>query len=433
MIPPLPSLLRDAVARGILTPEQRDALIRLAEDGGTGPAPAERSRGLTGVNVAYAIGALLVLFAFAWFLVSRWATLGPWGVLAVVAGYAAVLVGTGWQLGRIGFPRAAGLAFMLSVTLAPLVAWSILTLVGEWPPLEPNEITRHYRPWMATRYLVLDLSTILVALLVWRKRRFPALIFPIAVALWWTWFHLSELVELGMDMESYREWIMLGCGLALLAMADMMERWQRRTGVREREGDYAGALWYVGLLGFTFAYVMIWEDSNDWKHLMPFVSAGLIALSLATRRRGFVAVGVLGVFGYLAYLASDVFKTGAAFPLVLATLGVLTILSTVWLQRRFPALAARLSGDSGQLPWSPPMAWLPTVFAFGMALISLADAREEREQREFRERLHILRMHSGSLDAHTRGPTGAQVRRGTGSQTEEPARGRVQTAPDPRR
>jgi hypothetical protein len=402
------------VTRGILTEDQRQALLGLAEEdaAATGEPRVEAPGGFTGVNVAYAIGALLVLFAFGWFLVSRWASLGAWGVLAVAMCYAAVLVGAGWQLARMAFPRAAGLAFMLAVALAPLVAWSILDLTGEWPRVRPNDALLRYAPWMATRYLVLDLGTILVALLVWRKRRFPALILPIAVALWWCWFHLGQLLELGRYTQGYQQWIMLTCGLALLGVADVTERWQVRTGAREREGDYAGALWYVGLLGFSIAYMVIWSDTDGWKHLMPFVAAGLIALSLVTRRRGFLGAGVLGVFGYLAYLASDVFKTGAAFPIILAALGVLTILSTVWLQRRFPAWAARLAGGSRLPPWSPPMAWVPAAFALVVALVSLTDAAEQRAQREFRERLSILRMHSGSLrqpKGRPIGPSGREV------------------------
>lgn len=399
----LGSLLDDAVARGVITAAQRESLLALDAEGAPGEAArAEAPRGFSGVNVAYGIGALLVLFAFGWFLVTKWAALGPWGVLGVALLYAAILVVAGRQLTRIDFPRAGGLAYTLAVALTPLVAWSVMTLGGEWPNDAPNGPLFRYQPWMATRNLVLELSTILVALLVWRKRRFPALVLPLAVALWAVWLHLTQLVDLDRGGKYWGQWTMLAAGFTLLAIADGVERWQQRTGVKEREGDYAGLLWYVGLAATGFAYLVIWLDADEWKHLMPFVAMGFLVLSIVLRRRGFVVAGVLGVFGYLAWLASDVFKTGAMFPIVLAALGILTIFATVWLQRRLPSLARRMGGEGGVPPWSPVMAWVPVFFAVAMALLVLPDARELKEQAAFRERLHLLRMHAGSI----RGPDG---------------------------
>ena len=107
---------------------------------------------------------------------------------------------------------------------------------------------------------------------------------------------------------------------------------------------------------------------------------------------------MVGFFGYLVYLADEVFRNSGAFPIVLAGLGILTIVGTVWVQRRYPVLVRRFGAPEGRsLPWSKGMAWLPVFFALSRALIGLADAAEERTNREFRERLHLLRQHSGSL------------------------------------
>ena len=50
----------------------------------------------------------------------------------------------------------------------------------------------------------------------------------------------------------------------------------------------------------------------------------------------------------------------------------------------------------------PGAAWIPWAFAalaLGITLLKLPEAAEERIDREFSQRLHILRMHSGSLRA----------------------------------
>ena len=387
------SLLDEGVGRGLITGAQRDALLLLHAEAPPDEPRREAQAGLNAVNIAYTIGALFVLFACGWFLVRQWADLGGWGVLGVSVVYATVLVVASRQLARLGFTRASAIAVILAISMTPVATWALMDLTGEWPRGPTYDAFWRYGPYMATRYLVLDLATVLVVLLAWRRQRFPALMLLLAVALWWTWFHLSRLIDVGYWAEDYQNWIVLAAGLALLALADTVERWQRRTDVRVREGDYAGPLWYAGLAAFSIGYLIIWSDARAWKHLMPFVAAGLLALSLATGRRPISFVGVAGVFGYLAYLASDVFKTGAAFPIVLAALGVLSLVATVWLQRRLPALVSRMAGTDRMPPWPIALSWLPMAFALVMAGVSLEDAGERRAERERLDREAILQRH----------------------------------------
>jgi hypothetical protein len=152
---------------------------------------------------------------------------------------------------------------------------------------------------------------------------------------------------------------------------------------------------------------MMWNRVDDWRHLLALVSAGVIALSLRLQRRLLFVFGLLGVFAYLAFLAGDVFRTGAAFPIVLAIAGIGLILLSVGVQRRFPGLlSGRDPADATRpLPWSRVMAWLPAGFALAMALLSLTDLAEEREQRAFRQRLAILQGHSGSVRARNGSPS----------------------------
>src|SRR5690349_4453185 len=96
---PLSTLTATATARGIITHAQAEQLAELARElerdlatthsAGTAPAPRTEARGgFNVITVAYALGALLVLFALGWFLAERWSKLGPGGVLAVAGLYA---------------------------------------------------------------------------------------------------------------------------------------------------------------------------------------------------------------------------------------------------------------------------------------------------------------------------------------------------------
>lgn len=401
--PELESLLRRALGEGVVTDAQAERLRELAKEGDEPAAGGEAPRGFNVVNVAYGIGALLVLFAFGWFLFDRWGRLGAWGVLGVVAAYAAILAGMAAWLRRRGFAGAASVAVMLAVSLTPLAAWSFLSLAGRWPPGRVFNSWHHYPPWMASQWLVIELSTILVALLVLRWRRLVSLTYPIAVALWGVHYHVSEIVRGAGESLSYDRWMLLANALVILVVADFVERWQERTapgeGATGRErGDFAGAFWLVGMLAFAFAYANLWERSGDWRHLLPLVALTFVGISLYLRRRVILVFGMLGVFAYVAWLTDTVFRDIVSFPIILAALGILMIAATVWMQRRFPALVARIDASRGgrprALPWSPVLSIMAPVFALVVALAELADSADERAQREFRQRWWILHEHS---------------------------------------
>jgi hypothetical protein len=397
--------LDEGVKQGIISAAQRDQLARLAaQSDAAGAAPqSETAGGFNWVSAAYTVGALLVCFALAWFLFDRWSTLGPGGVLAVTSGYAALFSATAYGLDRRGFPRAASLAIVLAIACVPLMTWAVLTLAGEWPrPGARGDAFAERDAFVRTRWLVVELTTMLAALLVLRRRRSALVALPVAVALWWVSFHLARMFGYEWFTLGWQRWTLLGNGLLMLAIAERIERWQRRTRGEPGadESDYAQSFWVVGMLGFTFAYAATWDRSDGWRHFLAPLSIGIIALSLVVHRRIVFAFGIIGVFLYLAFLSSDVFRTGASFPLVLAVLGLAVILLAVWIQRRFPGLLTHSGEDRFRpLPWSPVMAWVPAAFAFAMALLASTDAQEERAQREFRQRLTILQAHSGSVRA----------------------------------
>lgn len=406
--PSLSSLLERAVDQNIVSADQARRLLEL--DATSAEPRDEAPGGFNWVNVAYWGGALLVLFACAWFLIKQWENLGPLGVMGVTLLYAAGLVAAQLRLRSLGFERAAEMTLMLAVSLTPLVAWSILRLTGEWP--DPNDpVLLHYASgWMATRWVVLELATILVALLVLRVHRSAALMHPISIALFWLWFHTSQTFDLARYSPSYGRWLALAGSFVILAVAEEVERWQRSSDVDRSQRDYAGPFWLVGCVAMSASYFLLWLRLDDWRHLMPFLAIVLAVVALVVRRRSLLVAGAVGVFAYLVYLASEVFRDSGLFPVVLAALGIAMIMVTVWTQRRFPSLVRRFAGVNGgpapsaHLPWSRGMAWLPAFFCLGMGLIALADAGEERLNAEFRQRLMILRQHSGSLRANSPRP-----------------------------
>lgn len=392
-------LLERALSRGLITPDQHASLSALATEDGV--APREMPRGFNWVTVAYALGAMLVVFAGGWFLAQRWLQLGPGGVLAVVSVYAAIALAASRWLERREFHEAAAIAAMVAVSLTPVAVWAIESLTGWWPaetwgqPYYP-----YYPPAEASRWLIAELATILAGLVVLRRRTWSAVVFPIAVALFGLVMHAPR--AFGVDLTPVLErWIMMTGALFVCAVANATDRATPRQAEPGR-GDMAFPLWLTGLFSLAMAILSMWPVAGALRHGLPLLAIAAVAAALYMGRRTHLIFGVFALFMYLFYLAAEVFRSTAYFPIALAVLGGALLAATVWLQRRFPMLASRLAaqrGSRGGLPGSPVTPWLFVAMALGITLLRAEEAVEERLDREFQQRLFILRMHSGSLRA----------------------------------
>jgi hypothetical protein len=401
------ALIAVAAERGIISAAQCDALGALQlELYGSPPARVEATRGVNSVNVAYAIGAMLVVFAFAWFLADRWQALGPWGVLVVGVVYACLLGGCSVWLERRGFRVAASVALMLAVTLAPVVTWSVQVFAGLWPVDAMSSWLDDSNRWMSVCWTIVDLATLLVALLAFRWRPGVALTIPMAIMVWGLGLHLSRAIAGDSLVGALDKWLWLANGLVVCLIAGEVDRSQVQAAVAggAGDGDYAFFFWLIGLFTFAIAYLAIWAGAGVWRHGMVVVALILIAVSLFLRRRTHLVFGLLGLFGYLAFLALDVFKDFLSLPAVLATLGILLIVTTVWVQRRFPRLVERVNAGRAGAALPPMVSRGPFILAFGVALLSTLDMKDDVAQHAFGQRLRLLQRHSGSASVLRLGP-----------------------------
>jgi len=411
---PTARLIDVALDRGIIDAAQRDELAALsaeldaardqsrdAADDGT-PSPEAR-RGFNAITVAYSLGALLVLFALAWFLVERWRVLGPFGVLVVALLYAAAFAVVGSQLRRRGFDVAGGLAIVLAVTMTPVWAWAVLRLTGAMPdPARSTDPLSRYDPYVASRLIVLDLATIGVALAALRRVRFSVLAAPIAVALVALLLHLGQALgdpRLSWYIGPYYECV-VAC--AMIALAYAVERRQ------PPDEDYAFWVYLAGLVMLFVAYFGVWSYIGRWRHALPLVAVALVTASLYLRRRTLLVAGGIAAFGYLGYLAFDVFRRVVALPIALATLGLLVIASTVWMQRRFPRLVARVSREDASgvktLPGGALAVLGPLVIALTTMVFASREAEERTIDREWRNEFYARRARDQMREVRKRTP-----------------------------
>jgi hypothetical protein len=397
-------LIDAALERGVIDVGQAERLRTLAAELALGgrargddpvvsdaiTRPREARRGFNGVTIAYSAGALLVVFALGWFLVDRWMELGTVGVLITAAAYAAAFGGTAVALRRRGFRVASGLVATLAVSMTPVWTYAILRLVGEWPPMAIwNDPSAAYKPWIATRWIILELATIGVALATIRRVRFFVLGLPIAVAF------IALLIHLGQALGDPRtawytgRYYVAACACLVLAIAYLMDRRQ------PSDEDYAVWFYVGGQILLLYAYLTLWNDLGRWRHALPLTGAAFLAAALYLSRRVLLAGAGLAAFGYLAYLAFDVFERVVALPVALAGLGLVVIVATVWVQRRFPALVERIGRDEParvkELPAHLISAFGPLAIALTALFFASREAEERTVEREFREMIYRRR------------------------------------------
>jgi len=386
-----------AVSLGIISAEQAGAIRALTPARATAPLPASGA-----ASLGYFLGALTVIVAMGWFLADRWEWLGAWGVLAVVALYAALFLYVSRRLRDENQPIAAGVLVLLAVLLTPIAVTAINEITG-WMPMRGTSCYGEDFVLWACRgeEIVMELSTVAVALFALRRVRFPLLVTPIAVVSLRVLFHGADTV-IGIGYGATTTgWIWVAGASLLTSAAYLTERGQPET------EDYAFWLHLAAAFSAASASVLLLGAIREYRHLL--IPGAFVALFFALRMRRVVwqLLGLSWFAGYLAWLASDVFHDTPIFPIVLAALGVGVIIATVWLQRNSAQLTARFGALSEEgrptfpggvaLLLSPLLAvalQVPSSAGLDRAERANADAshrsfqaREERRQKEEKAKL----------------------------------------------
>lgn len=399
------SLLDTGVEKGIITPDQRSALLALA--GAAEPQSGERGeaeRAFNGITIAYGIGALVVLFAFGWFMVDRWKVLGNGGVFALSVAYAGIFLVIAHFLKREGFDTARGVATLLAVGMAPLAMYALLGWTGVWTPELEGLCRERVHPFAVCQGqpLAIELAAVAAALVAMRAMRFAPFMIPIAV------------VGITLPERLLREWAMgpgidgAGMGWRWVIIASVLAAVAYTVDRRRRGEDYGFWLWISTAVAAWWGCFMIFQMDHSLRWYLAPGSLLVITASVMLRRRVLLIVGLFGLFGFLAWLAFDVFKLTTAFPLVLATIGVSIIILTVWVQKRFPEAIQRMGGDPSQ-PARFPGGVLALLAPALLGLVLMQDAarldREAAADQRSANRARVARQRNrrDSVEAVRRG------------------------------
>lgn len=319
--------LEEAVARDILSAEQAAALrafLRSRPDAGP-------RFDLT--HLLYYLGGLVAIGAMTLFMNLGWQAFGGLGILAISLGYGAVGLLLTWRFRRAGHAVPAGICATFVVALTPLAIYGLQLALGWWPDDSPY---RDYHRYVRWHWIFLELGTLAVGVVLARALRYPFMLMPIAVTLWYLSMDLAAMLTGGATDFEFRADVSLWFGLAMLLLAFWVDVRARRA------GDFAFWLYLFGLMTF-WGGLSLQQPGSELDRFVYFcVNLLLVGCGAVLVRRAFVVFGGLGCAGYLGHLAATVFRDSWLFPFALTAIGLGIIALGIAWQRREQAITRRL-------------------------------------------------------------------------------------------
>jgi hypothetical protein len=281
-------------------------------------------------HVGYYFGALLVIGAMGWFMTSGWDSFQGWQLFAIAAAYAAIFVVVAARLGpQPMFRIPAGLLATMAVCMVPLAVYGLERQFHLWPSTDPGSYTR-FHPYINASWVLMEVATVVAAIVALRFFPFPFLTAPAAYALWYMSMDLTALVF-------KRNWtwqelckISVAFGLAMMIVSYLLDR---RTRL-----DFSFWGYLFGLLTFTGGLSLLDSGNQLAKFGYCLIHLAMIVVALIIERKVFLIFGGLGVFCYLGNEAYGYFRDSVAFPFVLSFLGIALIVAAMQFKKHEAAL-----------------------------------------------------------------------------------------------
>lgn len=322
-----PKLLQKAVDQQILSAGQAEQLRLFLEHEQPGPH-------FDFTHVLYYLGGLLAISAMTVFMTLGWETFGGWGILTLSLIYAAAGIALLHRFRNRGYAVPAALCGAFVVALTPLAVYGLQQGLGLWP--DDDSPYLDYHRWIRWHWLYMELATLAVAAIMLWRYRYPFMILPVAITLWYLTMDLAVMLTGGDYDWELRKLVSLYTGLLMIGLAVWVD-------IRSRfSGDYAFWLYLFGVIAFWGGLSLQHSDSELAKLGYFSINLLMIAVGVVLMRRVFVVFGVLGSLGYLGYLAAHVFKDSWLFPISLTLIGLLVIYLGILWQKHEHHLSQRL-------------------------------------------------------------------------------------------
>lgn len=308
--------LLDAVSENIISSEQSEKLIEFLNK-----RPNSTPR-FDFTHVLYYIGGMIAIGAMTLFMNIGWESFGGPGIVIISLLYALI----GLKLTNVfkskGLDIPAGISGAFVIALTPLAVYGLQHALGVWPD---DSVYREYHRYIEWHWLYMELSTLLVGVLIAWKYKYPFLVMPIAVTLWYLSMDIAAMINGGDYSWTLRALVSMYSGLFMIALAFWVD-------IRSRNvADYSFWIYLFGVIAFWFGMTFQYSDSELSKFLYFLVNLFMIFIGVVIVRKVFVVFGALGFSSYLGHLAFNVFEDSWLFPIALTVLGLLVVyLGVIW-------------------------------------------------------------------------------------------------------
>ena len=309
--------LNKAVTEGILDSKQADALYDfLKSQPDSGPA-------FSFTNILYYFGGLIAIGAMTLFMNLGWEQFGGWGILFIALLYAGIgLLMTG-RFQRGGHAIPAGICATFVIAMTPLGIYGLQQGMGWWPD---DTVYREYYDVIKWHWIYLELGTLAIGIIMAWYYRYPFMIMPVAVTLWYMSMDVADMLTGGDADYIFHAFVSMWFGLLIMLLAFWVDIRSRKS-----EHDYAFWLYLFGVMAFWCGLSLQDSDSELSKFLYFCINLGLIGTGAILVRRVFVVFGALGCAGYLEHLASTIFENSWLFPITLTAIGLgIVYLGIIW-------------------------------------------------------------------------------------------------------
>ncbi len=324
--------LEAAAEAGLVQRDQIDLLFAFLSKG----EPKSGNARFNGTHVLYYLGGMLAIGAATVFAGLAIESLGMAALLGLSVLYALVAIGAALKFEKHNLGVPAGIFATLAIALVPLVVFALQHVLGMWPE-GANAHYRDYHRWIDWRWMVMELATLAVgAVMLWRFR-YPFLVMPLAVTLWYLGMDIVPALVAHADASwALRKQITLLFGLLMLLFAFFVDLRSRHT------KDYAFWLYLFGVMTFWGAMSSMGSGQLSGKFIYLAINFLMIFIGAILGRRVFAVFGGIGIMLVLGKLSWDTFKDSFSFAVVLTLLGFALIGIGVWWSKHEAAISAKL-------------------------------------------------------------------------------------------
>lgn len=291
------------------------------------------------VYIVYYLGGLIIYCALAWLVWEGHRLYGKTSLFSIVFAAALTFYGLGIYLWKMRRNEVlGGIGLFLSLALIPFVTYCFQDMIGWWSEHDFGRYKNFYDMFQGGWFLI-EITTLVLTAFTLGLTRFSLLGLILFSSLWSMSEDILPLCICKLQIGIPREYleqvssVVFGCSAMLTAF------------FLDRKGKGKLAFWAYLYGVFSFWVGMTLADyKTEWGHFGHCLSnVALFALGPILKRRVFVVFGMLGIMAYLGRLAWRHFSTSAAFPFVLAFIG-LGVISAGLLFQVYAKRKARVVG-----------------------------------------------------------------------------------------